>query len=101
MAKSCVKRLLQTFHENYESLQLEYADQKKVLRRSVNCSQKVYALQELDKVRLKQKNSTKRKRVNYEKLITFSRKIISTQKSIIFTPVFFLFTLGGIKKQLH
>lgn len=41
MQKACVNRLLQVFHEFYESSQLWYADQKKIQRRSVNFFPKV------------------------------------------------------------
>ena len=65
MKKSCVNRLLETFHEIHEFSQLKYADQNILLRRSVNCISKAYALHESDKVKMKQK-SIERKCVNYE-----------------------------------
>ena len=36
MDKSCVNHLLQPFHEIYKSFQLQYLDQKKILKRFVN-----------------------------------------------------------------
>ena len=45
------------------------------------------------------KNSIKHKRVNYEWLINFSRKIIFEEKSIVFELPFTIFPLGGLKRD--
>ena len=55
--KSCVNHLLQAFHEIYESSQLQDLDQKKILKRFVNCFSKTYVFPESEELKMKQKNS--------------------------------------------
>ena len=55
--KSCVNHLLQAFHEIYESSQLQDLDQKKILKRFVNCFSKTCVFPESEELKMKQKNS--------------------------------------------
>ena len=64
--KSCIKHLLHAFNEIYESLQVDYPQVYKILRRFVNSFSKA-SKQESDKVKdEKKKTNVKRKRLNYE-----------------------------------
>ena len=56
LKSSFVNCLLQVlFHKIYEYSHHEYKVQNKILKRSVSCFSKLYALHELDKVKMKQK----------------------------------------------
>ena len=55
VGKSCVNHLLQGFHEIYESSQFQDLDQKKILKRFLNCFSKTYVFPESEELKMKQK----------------------------------------------
>ena len=64
--KSCVKHLMIAFHQIYECCHLEYEGENRILRRFVNSYSKAFSNQQSDGIRAENRNSIKRKRLNYD-----------------------------------